>query len=198
MIDLISLYLASSFSDMYAAVLLSTMFIKSMHLKRVPVDPAQRILFVGAYVIQALATIAVAGTAFLLSFGQGGYLQILLQNDVQLMWVLSGFAVLLVILSLLDEGLELALQSDGDGDGNENGQSAFLVAPFGFWWCLHPEVTPEEIMAEEAATAEALSNITSIADIRRSSSRLRLSEFSPLLGESVANMKLSTTDLNNV
>lgn len=182
----------------FAAVLLSTMFIKSMHLKRVPVDPAQRILFVGAYVIQALATIAVAGTAFLLSFGQGGYLQILLQNDVQLMWVLSGFAVLLVILSLLDEGLELALQSDGDGDGNENGQSAFLVAPFGFWWCLHPEVTPEEIMAEEAATAEALSNITSIADIRRSSSRLRLSEFSPLLGESVANMKLSTTDLNNV
>jgi len=182
----------------FAAVLLSTMFIKSMHLKRVPVVPAQRILFVGAYVVQALATIAVAVILFLLSFGQGGYLQILLQDDVVLMWGLCGFAVFLVLLSWLDEGLELALQ----GDGDEGGGSAFLVSPFGFWWCLHPEVTPEEILVEEEVMATALSNSLSAsnnslrANARRPSG-LRLSEFSPLLGESVAQMKFST-DLDSV
>jgi len=176
----------------FAAVLLSTIFIKSMHVKRVPVEPTQRALFIGAYVIQGLATVAVAAFAFLLSYSQGGYLQVLLQNDVELLWVLSGFAVLLVLLSWLDEGLELALQ----GSSN-NGKDSFLVSPFGFWWCLHPEVTPEEILAEEVATTTALSNSLS-ASTRGKNSGPRLSEFSPLLGESVAQMKLSTTDLNNV
>jgi hypothetical protein len=167
-----------------------------MHLKRVPVEPTPRALFIGAYVIQGLATIAVAGFAFTLSYSQGGsYLQILLQGDVELMWVLSGFAVLLVWLSWLDEGLELALQDSGDG--KENGKDSFLVSPFGFWWCLHPEVTPEEILAEEVATTNALSHSLS-ASKRGRNSGPRLSEFSPLLGESVAQMKLSATDLSNV
>lgn len=180
----------------FAAVLLSTMFIKSMHLKRVPVEPTPRALFIGAYIIQGLATIAVAGFAFTLSYSQGGsYLQILLQGDVELMWVLSGFAVLLVWLSWLDEGLELALQ-DSSGD-KENGNDSFLVSPFGFWWCLHPEVTPEEILAEEVATTSALSHSLS-ATKRGRNSGPRLSEFSPLLGESVAQMRLSTNDLSNV
>jgi hypothetical protein len=172
----------------YVAVLISTMFIKSMHLKRVPVEPCQRALFIGAYVIQGLATVAVAGFAFLLSTGQGGYLQILLQNDVELMWGLSGFAVLLVLLSWLDEGLELALQDSG-GDVKENGKDSFLVSPFGFWWCLHPEVTPHEILAEEVATTAARNSFS--ASNRGKNSGPRLSEFSPLLGESVAQMQLS-------
>jgi len=176
----------------FAAVLLSTTFIKSMHLKRVPVEPTQRALFIGAYIIQGSATIAVAGFAFLLSYGQGGYLQVLLQNDVELLWVLSGFAVLLVLLSWLDEGLELALQ-----DRVNNRKDTFLVSPFGFWWCLHPEVTPEEILAEEVATTAVLSNSLS-ASKREKHSGPRLSEFSPLLSESVAQMKLSMTDLDNV
>mmetsp|Transcript_64650 Transcript_64650/g.72270 ORF Transcript_64650/g.72270 Transcript_64650/m.72270 type:complete len:577 (-) Transcript_64650:1026-2756(-) len=178
----------------FAAVLLSTLFIKSMHIKRVPIIPEQRVLFVGAYIIQALATIAVAGIAFLMSFGQGGYLQILMQNDVELMWVLCGFAVILVVLSWLDEGLELALQGGEEG----NGESSFLVSPFGFWWCLHPEMSQEDILAEEEATAAALSNSTLTSQNLRPSSNLRLSEFSPLLGESVAQMRLSTVDLGNV
>ena len=85
-----------------------------MHLKRVPIESTPKALFIGAYVIQGLATVAVAGFAFLLSFGEVGYMQFLVQNDVQLMWVLSGFAVLLVLLSWLDEGLELALRDGGE------------------------------------------------------------------------------------
>jgi hypothetical protein len=170
----------------FSAVLLSTAFIKSMHLKRVPIIPAQRALFIGAYVIQALATIAVAVISVLMAVGEGGYLQILMQNDVELMWVLSGFAVLLVLLSWLDETLELALQGESEEDTGD-----FLVSPFGFWWCLTPEVDPEEMLAEEAQAAQTLTR-------RHPSSGARLSEFSPLLGESVANMKLSTVDLGSL
>ena len=76
-------------------------------------------------------------------------MQFLVQNDVQLMWVLSGFAVLLVLLSWLDEGLELALQDSGEELAKSDGKKSFLVSPFGFWWCLKPEMEPEEILAED-------------------------------------------------
>ena len=101
-------------------------------------------------------------------------------------WVLCGFAVLLVLLNLLDEGLELALQGENENDGSQ-----FLVSPFGFWWCLKPEVSLEEMMTEEAAAQQSLTT-------RQVHSSGRLSELSPLLGESVANMRLSTFDLNNM
>lgn len=153
----------------FSAVLISTLFIKSMHLKRVPVAGQQKALFIGAYVMQTLATIVVSTIVLLMSLGQGGYLQVLMQNDVELMWVLTGFALFLVVLSWLDEGLELALQ----GDESSN---AYLVHPFGFWWCLKPEVDMETILAEENAQPA------------RSG---RLSALSPLLGESVANMRPS-------
>lgn len=169
----------------FAAVLCSITFIKSMHLKRVPVVPTQRALFIGAYVMQALANVAIAVIAVLMAVGEGGYLQVLMQNDVELMWVLSGFAVLLVLLSWLDEGLELALQGDSEEDNGD-----FLVSPFGFWWCLTPDVDPEDILADEVRAAQTFD--------RRASSGARLSEFSPLLGESVAQMRLSTVDLSNV
>jgi hypothetical protein len=175
----------------FASVLLSTAFIKSMHIKRVPVVPEQRALFVAAYVVQALATIAVAVVCFLMSYGEGGYLQILMQNDVELMWVLSGFAVFLVLLSWLDEGLELALYGE-----NEESSSEYLVSPFGFWWCLTPDINPEEILAEEAQAAQTLSQRRNSSGGRMSGGRL--SEFSPLLGESVAQMRLSTMDLGSL
>lgn len=148
----------------FSAVLVSTVFIKSMHLKRVPVAGQQKALFIGAYVIQTVATIAISSMTFLMSMGEGGYFQVLMQNDVELMWVLTGFAMFLVILSWLDEGLELALHDDESG-------GAYLVSPFGFWWCLKPEVDMDTILAQERASENRHS---------------RLSVLSPLLGESVA------------
>jgi hypothetical protein len=154
----------------FSAVLISTLFIKSMHLKRVPVARQQKALFIGAYVMQTFATMVISGITLLMSMGQGGYLQVLMQNDVELMWVLTGFASFLVVLSWLDEGLELALQDDESGN-------AYLVHPFGFWWCLKPEVDMEAILAEEDAQVPRQHG--------------RLSVLSPLLGESVANMRPS-------
>jgi hypothetical protein len=155
----------------FAAVILSSTFIKSMHVKRVPVAGPQKALFIGAYVLQALATLGVAGLSVAMCFGQGGYLQVLMHSDVELMWVLCGFAFFLVVLSFLDEGLELALNGEG-------GAEDFLVHPFGFWWCLKPDVSMDEIL-ENAGTPE------------HQHRRGRLSELSPLLGESVANMRMS-------
>ena len=131
---------------------------------------------------------------FMLSFYSRNPLTILLDPPmcwcwcwcVCFRWVLCGFAVLLVLLNLLDEGLELALQGE-----NENNGGQFLVSPFGFWWCLKPEVSLEEMMTEEAAAQQSLTT-------RQPHSSGRLSELSPLLGESVANMRLSTFDLNNM
>jgi hypothetical protein len=154
----------------FAGVLLATAFIKSMHLKRVPRASHQRAIFIGAYVIQLLATLAVSLVSFAMCFGQGGYLQVLMQNDVQLMWTLSGLAVFLVALGMLDEGLELVLQ-----DGED-----YLVHPFGFWCCIfRPEIDLDTILMEQAATSMAKSH----------SSGARLSEMSPLLGESVASLR---------
>jgi hypothetical protein len=155
----------------FAAVLFSTAFIKSMHLRRVPVAQEQKLLFIGAYAIQAMATLAIAGVTMAMSLGHGGYLQVLMHNDVELMWILSGFALFLVVLSWLDEGLELALQGEDGNSGME-----YLVHPFGFWWCLKPEIGIDEIMESVDATPK---------------SHGRLSELSPLLGESVANLRLS-------
>ena len=168
----------------FSAVLLSTMFIKSMHLKRVPVANPQKSMFIGAYVIQTLATLAIAGITGAMAFGQAGYMQVLMHDDVELMWVLSGFALFLVVLSWLDEGLELALQDD-EVSGND-----YLVHPFGFWWCLKPEVSMDEILVADAEEgAHHAATLGMQRDHR--TSHARLSELSPLLGESVANMRLS-------
>ena len=159
----------------FSAVLLSTLFIKSLHVKRVPLEGAPRALFIAAYVIQTICTIGVAGVTAAMCFGQAGYFQILLQNDVELLWVLCGFAVFLVLLGWTDEGLELAL-------GNEYENSEFLVHPFGFWWCLQAET--EEPAAQQTENTDFLRHPRG------------LSEMSPLLGESVVNMRMSGTFLS--
>ena len=157
----------------FSGVLLATAFIKSMHLKRVPRDTHQKSVFIAAYVIQLLATIGVSGVSLAMCFGRGGYLQVVMQNDVQLMCILSGFAVFLVGLGMLDEGLELAMQ-----DGED-----YLVHPFGFWCCiLQSEIDMEEM--RDVATKMPKSQ----------SSGARLSELSPLLGESMANFRMGESD----
>lgn len=157
----------------FSAVLLSTFFIKSMHLKRVPTDPRNQALFVGAYVTQTLVLLAVVGITAAMSFGftASGFMQYLMQTNIQLLVSLSGAALFIVIMSWLDEGVELTLYQSA-ADSRE-----YRVHPFGlWWWCLKPEVTDEEL--EEMGDSSEL----------RSSST-RLSVLSPLLGSSMADLK---------
>ena len=156
----------------FAMTILSTMFIKSMHLKRVPVDPGHRNLFIGAYVVQTIMTMIIVIVATAMCFGGGGYLRVLMHEDIQLLWTLSAFAVLLVILSWLDEGLELTLVGR---KGEEASQTEYLVHPFGFWWCLTAEVTMDEYEDSRQDVETSIGTHTG--------SHPRLSALSPLLGE---------------
>jgi len=163
----------------FAAVIAAIAFIKSMHVRRVPRDPKQRWMFILAYSIQVAVMIAVVYLSInmcLASSAETSMLAALMVNEISMLCVLAGFALCLVVTQWLDEAVELTLY-DNTGD-------QFLVQPFGIWGgCLRPEVTLEE--------AESIS-----MSIRPSSDR-RLSALSPLLGSSVANMKLSQFDLNS-
>lgn len=183
----------------FAAVVFFTALIKSMHLKRVPTSGRQRTLFLGAYALQGIATLAVVFISLTMCYNNyvGGYLQVLMQNDIALLYTLSGFAFFLVVLSWLDEGLELSLQESMMNNGDT--EEEYLVHPFGFWWCLQPEVDMDDIIADTAAAAagRSSSNGADIGGMQRSStastSGARLSELSPLLGESIAkNLRMST------
>lgn len=58
-----------------------------------------------------------------------GYFALLQQNEIEMLLVLSGAALFLVLISWLDEGVELSLYKGQDA-------RAFRVHPFGMWWCL--------------------------------------------------------------
>ena len=167
----------------FSAALFSTLFIKSMHLKRVPTDPRHRALFVSAYIIQSLVllgVVIVTATMCLASNDLGGFLGYLMNSDIQLLFALSGAALFVVIMSWLDEGVELALY------GSSTDSKAFRIAPFGFWGCLTPEVSDAEVLAAEAAAATANSTARS------------LSALSPLLGSSVADLKRTVAGYDSV
>jgi Bacterial low temperature requirement A protein (LtrA) len=161
----------------FASVLLSTFFIKSMHLKRVPTDRLNQALFVGAYVIQGIVLLAIVGISFAMSLDltAGGILEYLMQTNIQLLFTLSGAALFLVVMSWLDEGVELALYKTASTS------RAYRIHPFGMWWCLKPDISSEDI---SSADLEQIGEST-----RRRSSTARFSVLSPLLGSSLAEFK---------
>lgn len=162
----------------FSAVLLSTFFIKSMHLKRVPTDPRNQALFIGAYIVQGVVLLIVVCITAAMALGlvTGGFLQSLMAADIQLLFTLSGAALFLVVMSWLDEGVELALYESA-ADSRE-----FRVHPFGLWWCLKPDVSEEDFrqLEQDAAGHGRSSLVTSTS---------RLSVLSPLLGSSMADLK---------
>jgi hypothetical protein len=155
----------------FSAVIASIFFIKSMHLRRVPTEPTPRSLFVGAYILQTIVMLGVVAVTARMCFADAGYLVVIMRNEIQMMFSLSAFALFLLLMSWLDNAVELSLFGD---DSRQ-----YMVHPFGFWWCLRAEVEDEEV---EAAAFM---------------SDRRLSSLSPLLGSSVANMKnLSSASLD--
>lgn len=159
----------------FAACLVSIFFIKSMHVKRIPIDPRNRALFIGAYLIQTFILFAVAGISAAAGIGLSGngVLEGLLQSDIALVFALAGSAVFVVVMSWLDEGLELAVYESVEHS------RAYRVSPFGFWFCCQrpPDVSAEE---EEHILQDE------IDQRRRNTSSTRLSSvLSPLLAHSV-------------
>jgi hypothetical protein len=168
----------------FSAALVSTFFIKSMHVKRIPTDSRNRALFVAAFVVQTVVLLAVAALAAVLSMGAGGSVfQYLLQSDSALVFCLAGAALFVVLMSWLDEGVELTLYETVEDS------RAFRVHPFGFWFCCggvgvhnnkdaaEQTVTPEEEYAIVRSELERRRRSTSASSLT--------SVLSPLLAHSI-------------
>jgi hypothetical protein len=161
----------------FAACLLSTLFLKSMHLKRIPTAGRNKALFIAAYVVQTLVLLTVAGMGAYMAFGTpSGWFGYLMETDMQLLWALAVGALFAVLMSWLDEGVDLALYASME-DAQE-----FRIHPFGFWWCLKPEISQQEV--EDALLSDDGEGST--AEARKEQ---RLSQLSPLLGSSLSDMK---------
>jgi low temperature requirement protein LtrA len=130
----------------FSSVLLSLFVIKSMHIKRISADPRNQALFVAAYLVQNTALLLVAACGFAVCLtdirntGTAGmwwmpsqvlyFLQLLIQTDLELIVAVSAASLFVVLLSWLDEGVELALYESSDDS------RLHRVSPFGIWVCL--------------------------------------------------------------
>lgn len=151
----------------FSAVIFSISFIKSMHIRRVPTNPKHERMFFIAYCTQfvgVLGVIFITARMCFSSESERGFLQLLMRNEITMLAVLVFFALVLIIMSWLDEAVELRLYSDASE------ASEYRVHPFGFWTMFKNE---------EALQLEALA-----LERNRAS---RLAQRSPLLGSSVMN-----------
>lgn len=143
----------------FSAVLFSTLFIRSMHVRRIPVDGHQKCLFITAFVLQTLVLLGVAVAAAAMSFGkvEGTFLSYLLRSDILLLFALAGAAFVVVAMSWLDEGVELILYT-------AETSRLVRVHPFGFWCCLNSKAAPaddgENGTGEDSESAQAFSALT--------------------------------------
>ena len=158
----------------FSAVVLTIALIKSMHIRRVPNEPSKRRWFLAAYTVQVIFLLAVVFTSAQMCLAKNGPLKYLMMSEIEMLAVLSGFAFLLVVMSWLDEAVELSIYG-GEEDARE-----FRVHPFGLWWCLKPQDADltELVQEETPNTPEG-----------------RLAALSPLLGSSVAQLGYSSMDL---
>lgn len=116
----------------FAAVITSIFFIKSMHIRRVPINSSHEIMFFVAYALQTIVHLAIITLVFWMCFARHDQLAFLMVNEIELLMVLSGSALLLVVISWLDEAIELGLYGESDARN-------FTIRPFGIWYCLQPQ-----------------------------------------------------------
>ena len=162
----------------FSAVVLIIAFIKSMHIRRVPNDPGKRNWFIAAYTVQVIFLFAVIFTTAQMCLAKDGPLRYLMMSEIEMLAVLSGFAFLLVVMSWLDEAVELSIYGDSE-DARE-----FRVHPFGIWFCFQPEEPDLAELAQEGPGGSG-----------PNSAERKLAALSPLLGSSVVNLGYSSMDL---
>lgn len=148
----------------FSGVILSIGFIKSMHIRRFPTNPSHRQLFFAAYGTQILVLLAVSYTTISLCLNKPGYLGQVALNEIQLLVVLCLLSLFLLVISWLDEAVELNLYGESDA-------AEFRVHPFGLWTCLKSGDPKPPIIRDTNTIADR-----------------RLSHISPLLTNSNANL----------
>lgn len=149
----------------FAGLIISIGFIKSMHLRRVPLNPVHRQLFYAAYGTQILVLVAVVYATVSLSLNR--FIGAVALDELEMLGVLCCLALFLVVISWLDEAVELNIY--GDGDARE-----FRVHPFGLWTCIKPGNPEPPLLSDKQ----------------------RLNHLSPMLKGSNANLFDSQINLN--
>lgn len=113
----------------FTMVVLSIAFLKSLAIIRVPTNAAHRRMFYLSYFIQLCVTLSIAFTSWKMTDITNNAFVWLQTTDMELLYVLSGFALLLVIIGSMHKSVELSLIEVRD-------ESTYIVYPFGFWACL--------------------------------------------------------------
>lgn len=140
----------------FTGVILSIGFIKSMHIRRVSTNPGHRHLFYAAYGTQILVILAVSYTTLCLSLDAPGYLGQVALNEIQLLLILCLLALFVLVISWLDEAVELNLYGESDA-------SEFRVHPFGLWTCFKSEDPKPPIIRDTSTIADRhLSHLSSL------------------------------------
>lgn len=153
----------------FAGVIFSIGFIKSMHTRRLPLNPSHRQLFYAAYGTQVLVLLSVIYATISMSIVSKGFLGSVAMNELQMLGALCTLSLFLLVISWLDEAVELNLY--GESDARE-----FRVHPFGLWTCLRAGEPKPPITR----------NTNTLTD-------RRLSHLSPMLTNSEANLFDSQT-----
>mmetsp|Transcript_20747 Transcript_20747/g.30420 ORF Transcript_20747/g.30420 Transcript_20747/m.30420 type:complete len:664 (-) Transcript_20747:207-2198(-) len=113
----------------FGGVIFSIGFIKSMHLRRVPLNHTHRQLFYAAYGTQVVVLLGVVYTSISMSLDR--FIGQVMVNELMMLGVLCCLALFLLVISWLDEAVELNIYGGG-------GAREFRVHPFGLWICLKP------------------------------------------------------------
>eukprot|EP00586_Coscinodiscus_wailesii_P006441 CAMPEP_0172489658 /NCGR_PEP_ID=MMETSP1066-20121228/19822_1 /TAXON_ID=671091 /ORGANISM="Coscinodiscus wailesii, Strain CCMP2513" /LENGTH=571 /DNA_ID=CAMNT_0013257695 /DNA_START=78 /DNA_END=1793 /DNA_ORIENTATION=+ len=109
----------------FAAVIFSILFIKSMHIRRIPLNPQHEKLFYFTYTLQLLTYTAIITFSLSLCFSNNPHLSFLTIDQKQIVFALAAASLLLVAVSWMDEAIEARLY------GNQ--AEEHRVQPFGFW-----------------------------------------------------------------
>lgn len=153
----------------FSAIVLLNAFLKSLHIRRMPKDMFQQYMFYFAYGIQLVVSLTVIYVTFRMCFDDGFY-SLLQTNEIVMLFVLSGASLFMVIISWLDEVVELSLYKEDDA-------SQYRIHAFYLWPCLKVDdlnsVLPERrTMARvQTETLSLLSN--SSRDLRMTTRMLQ-------------------------
>lgn len=179
----------------FGAVVFSIGFIKSMHIRRVPIDPNHERMFFVAYASQFVVTLAVVYMSMRMCFfnshdniNSGGVFALVMRDEINMLSLLVVFAALLLAMSWLDEAVELALYGTGEegetGEYQPNKAELYRVQPFGLWHACFGQNKDAAALAAEVAAMQQHQIIHSGSgiDVMGQQRRSMLAQKSPLLG----------------
>lgn len=121
----------------FSAVLASIFLIKSMHVRRIPVNTFQSALFYVAYGLQALVYVAVIAFSGYLAMSSES--SIFTSSEMSLMFSLAGASVFVVLMSWIDEMIEVTLY------GNSGDAQNYRINAFGIFSCCLEDEDDENL-----------------------------------------------------